>query len=140
MTSDGPDKTTWPQSGGCLCGRVRYRLTAAPKWTGYCHCQSCRRATAGVAVAYGGFVREAVEITGDPVHFTSSPGVTRSFCPACGTPLTYESTRWPDEIHILVGSMDNPAACPPANHYYANEQISWLELADHLPRHTQPAG
>ncbi len=129
------DIMTSLQSGGCLCGRVRYRLLAPPKWTGYCHCASCRRATGGVAVAYAGFPIEAVEITGEPARFASSPGVIRSFCPACGSPIAYESVRWPDEIHILIGSMDKPDIYPPTGHYYESERISWLNLADDLPRH-----
>ncbi|TXH36150.1 MAG: GFA family protein [Rhodospirillaceae bacterium] len=125
----------FPQSGGCLCGRIRYRLLAPPLWTGYCHCASCRRATGSVGVAYAGFRHQNVVFDREPATFESSPGVTRSFCPACGTPLVYRSTRWPDETHILVGSMDNPETCPPANHFYASEQVSWLHLDDGLPRH-----
>jgi hypothetical protein len=135
MTGTTDLSPAYPQTGGCLCGQVRYRLLAPPKWTGYCHCASCRRATGAVAVAYAGFAKEAVEITGGPTRFASSPGVTRSFCPACGSPVAYEADRWPEEIHILVGSMDNPDICPPANHFFASERLSWLALADNLPSH-----
>ncbi|MDY0885091.1 GFA family protein [Dongia soli] len=127
--------SAFPQSGGCLCGRIRYRLLAPPIWTGYCHCTSCRRSTGTVGVAYAGFHNRDVEFDKEPATFNSSPGVRRSFCPTCGTPMVYRSTRWPDETHILVGSMDNPEACPPANHFHASEQVSWLRLEDSLPRH-----
>jgi hypothetical protein len=130
-----PTGTSYPQSGHCLCGKIHYRLLGPPRWSGYCHCESCRRATGAVGVAYGGFPDELVEITGQPTEFTSSPGVVRSFCPTCGTPISYRSTRWPGETHILVASMDNPAACPPAHHYHVEEEIEWVRFADGLPRH-----
>jgi hypothetical protein len=125
----------YPQSGHCLCGQVRYRLLGPPRWSGYCHCESCRRATGAAGVVYGGFVEAMVEISGKIAEYTSSPGVSRSFCPTCGTPIYYRGSRWPDEIHILIGSMENPAACPPAHHYHVDEQIPWAIYADGLPRH-----
>jgi hypothetical protein len=137
-TSKTSEATSFPQTGHCLCGQVRYRLLGTPRWTGYCHCESCRRATGAVGVAYAGFVQDLVEITGPVAEYVSSPGVTRSFCPRCGTPIAYRSTRWPDESHILVGSMDNPASLPAAHHYHVDEQISWVQFGDQLPRHGKP--
>lgn len=126
---------TYPQSGHCLCGQVRYRLLGPPRWSGYCHCESCRRATGSVGVVYGGFAQEMVEISGPVATYHSSPGVSRCFCPNCGTPIYYRGARWPDEIHILVGSMENPGTCPPAHHYHVDEQIPWAIYGDDLPRH-----
>jgi hypothetical protein len=33
--------------GGCLCGCVRFVATGRPSWVAWCHCQSCRRHSAG---------------------------------------------------------------------------------------------
>ena len=138
--SDTPVSTSYPQTGHCQCGKIRYRLLGAPRWSGYCHCESCRRATGATGVVYGGFAAEMVEISGAVATYASSPGVSRAFCPTCGTPIYYHGSRWPDEIHILIGSMDNPAACPPAHHYHVNEQIPWAKFADGLPRHGPSEG
>jgi hypothetical protein len=32
-------------TGGCLCGGVRFELTAPPPAAGYCHCTRCQRRT-----------------------------------------------------------------------------------------------
>ena len=32
-------------TGGCLCGGVRFELTAPPPVAGYCHCTRCQRRT-----------------------------------------------------------------------------------------------
>ncbi|WP_431267628.1 GFA family protein [Dankookia sp. P2] len=34
-----------PQSGGCLCGAVRYEITQPPLVTYTCHCTTCQRLT-----------------------------------------------------------------------------------------------
>ena len=34
------------QTGGCLCGAVRFRLVGPPYEIDYCHCHSCRKHTA----------------------------------------------------------------------------------------------
>lgn len=128
-------------TGHCLCGAVRYRATAAPRWSSYCHCADCRRATGAPVVAYAGFARDSFHFEGTPpARFRSSPGVVRCFCPICGTPLTYEGARWPDEIHLLVGSADRPEALAPQVHVYTRDGIPWLAIADDLPRHPDTFG
>ncbi|MFQ5957792.1 MAG: GFA family protein [Alphaproteobacteria bacterium] len=119
--------------GGCLCGKVRYRVTGKPRWVAHCHCQSCRRASGGAAVTWAGYTNETYEVTkGAPVRFNSSPGVTRGFCGDCGSPMTYESGRWPAEVHVTLGTLDSPDAFPPKVHVYAEERLPWLRLDEHL--------
>ena len=76
--------------GGCLCGAIRYRLSGKPTNTMICHCQSCRRAAGSPVVAWLTFAAADFQFCkGQPVEFSSSPPVRRSFCGSCGTPLTY---------------------------------------------------
>ena len=110
--------------GGCLCGAVRYLASGAPRWIANCHCASCRRATGAPLTTYAGFTAERFAWTaGAPLRFGSSPGVTRSFCGRCGTPLTYEGARWPGEVHVLIGSMDRPQDFPPRRDAFAEERL-----------------
>ena len=70
-------------------------------------------------------------MAGAPSHFRSSPGVRRGFCSACGSALTYEGDRWPGEVHVHIGCLDEPEAFPPQGHAFADtERISWLHIAD----------
>ncbi|MGH6883952.1 GFA family protein [Hypericibacter sp.] len=125
--------------GGCLCGAVRYRVEGAPRWSAHCHCKDCRRASGAPFVTYAGFLPARLQWTkGRPKDFNSSPGVTRSFCATCGSPLAYEGDRWPDEIHIHVGTLDHPEAIQPQVHVYTVHQIPWLQLADGLPKVPMP--
>jgi hypothetical protein len=43
------------REGHCLCGAVRFSADGEPKWTGYCHCQSCRRHTGAPVSPYAGY-------------------------------------------------------------------------------------
>ena len=92
------------------------------------------RASGGAFVTWAGYTQETYEvIEGAPVQFNSSPGVTRGFCGTCGSPMTFESTRWPGEMHVGVGSLDQPGDFPPTAHVYAAERLPWLHLDEHLP-------
>lgn len=118
------------QSGGCLCGAVRFEADGPAKWTAYCHCQSCRKHTGAPVSAFAGFEREQIRWRGEPLAaYASSPGVSRSFCATCGSTLGYEGERWPTEFHVHVGAFDNPAAFPPTGHAFPEERVPWLHLA-----------
>ncbi len=122
-------------SGGCLCGAVRYEITGAPLWSGYCHCESCRRATGAPVAAFIGVNQAAVAFTGEPPEvYPSSPGVERWFCGVCGSPLAYVGERWPGEVHLYTASLDAPEQHPPRFHVNCREQLPWLVLGDALPR------
>jgi hypothetical protein len=90
--------------------------------------------------SYAGYPREQVVFTkGAPALYRSSPGVTRSFCAGCGTPLSYENERWTGEIHLFVCTLDEPTALAPQAHVHVAEQLAWLHLADGLPRYARTA-
>lgn len=122
-------------TGHCLCGDIRYQATSKPLWVAYCHCKSCRRATGAPVSAYAGFAVGDFEfVQGKPACHHSSAGVSRRFCPRCGTPLTYESERWPNEVHLLLGSADDASELRPQGHVYTAHRIDWFETSDQLPR------
>ena len=66
--------------GGCLCRALRYRASGAPVTVAYCHCTSCRRASAAPVVAWAMWPLDRFELTaGAPSVYGSSPGVERAF-------------------------------------------------------------
>jgi hypothetical protein len=67
--------------------------------------------------------------------FESSPGVERSFCERCGSPMSFVGSRWPDEVHLFAASFKDPSALRPSVHVHAGEQLPWLLLGDGLPRY-----
>lgn len=120
--------------GGCLCSRVRYRASGDPEWIGICHCRSCRKHTGGILNAAAGFPRARVTFTGEPEVYMSSVGVERFFCSRCGSALAYQSDQWPKDVHLFVGTFDDPELLEPQFHLFSKEQLTWLKLADDLTR------
>ena len=74
---------------------------------------------------------------GEPTYYESSPGVKRYFCATCGSPLAFVSDKWPGEIHLHAGSLDDPVAIAPTGHMQVAEQVPWAEVHDQLPRYTR---
>ena len=126
------------EEGGCLCGAVRYRAHGDPLFVAHCHCQSCRRASGAALLTFVGYATADVHFTGaSRARFQSSPGVSRSFCPRCGTPLAYEADRYPDEVHLTISTFDAPDRFEPRLHVWTEDRIAWLQLDDHLPQYAR---
>ena len=68
-------------------------------------------------------------------HYTSSPGVTRGFCTACGSPMSYETKARPGEIDLYVGALDNTSGVTITQHWFWSERVAWLACDDDLPKH-----
>ena len=120
--------------GGCLCGAIRYRASGTAYGITHCHCLTCRRASGAAFVTWAGFDADKFTILqGQPVSYASSAGVIRTFCGACGTPLTYRRGDSPASIDITLGSMDDPQALKPADHTWTESRLSWIALTDQLP-------
>jgi hypothetical protein len=124
-------------TGGCLCGSVRYGAAAPVSTATFCHCRSCRRASGAHSLPWVTVARAGLRWHGSaaPTHYLSSPGVTRSFCARCGTPLAYASDSSPATLDLTVGSLDDPAAIAPADHIWMEDALPWDRPADGLPAH-----
>jgi hypothetical protein len=113
--------------GGCLCGAIRYRVTAAPLETSLCHCRSCRLATGAPVAAWVMVPRDGLVFDrGTPVGFASSPGKRRTFCGQCGTSLTYACDDRPGSIDIHTATLDDPDAFEPARETFVEEKVAWM--------------
>ena len=127
--------------GRCLCGAITYECSAAPNWTAYCHCQSCRLNTASPATAFFGMANDAWEWTGQPPNiYESNPGVRRYFCASCGTPVAYEADKFPGEIHFYVAALEDTKGFEPRGHVHFGEHLDWFDTRDELKRATTTFG
>jgi hypothetical protein len=125
-----------PVRGHCFCRSVEFEYNGEPNWVVHCHCESCRRATSSPITTWISVPRTALRFAkGAPRYFVSSAGTRRGFCESCGSPLTYEHERIPDEVHLYAVSLADPARIMPSAHVYVAEQLPWFEVADHLPRY-----
>lgn len=122
--------------GGCFCGRIRYQAGGEPFNETNCHCTNCRRTTGAPFVTWFSVSRPEFRITsGQPTRFRSSAKAMRSFCPDCGTQLTFEHDDFTDEIDVTTASLDEPNTCAPRDHTFVRSRLKWIALADGLPEY-----
>src|SRR5882672_6322165 len=79
-----------PLTGGCLCGGVRFEVTAPPTVAGYCHCTRCQRRTGAAASPQARVEPGSVRITqGEHLLKAWEPdqGFAKVFCTECGSSL-----------------------------------------------------
>lgn len=120
--------------GGCLCGSIRYAADSVPFQETLCHCTICRRASGAPFVAWFTVAAASFQfVSGEPATFRSSEHGTRTFCGRCGTPLTFRSSRTPEEVDVTAGSLDDPQIVPPKDHTHTSSKLSWVHCPDGLP-------
>ena len=98
--------------GGCYCGAVRYTAEGDPLFKGQCHCRECQYFTGGHANLVMGMPAAGFTWTkGKTKGFKRADlerGVTREFCPECGTHLVTRTQALADVALIKVGTLDDP--------------------------------
>jgi hypothetical protein len=115
--------------GKCLCGAVRIETRGTPRFISNCHCESCRRASSAPSVTWAGFRSDQVTVSGETLaDHASSPGVVRSFCGRCGSPVAFRGARWPGEVHLPVCAFDDAAGMPPEDDHFETEKLPWAAL------------
>ncbi len=120
--------------GRCLCGRVRVASEAPTLFASHCHCETCRRAHAAAFVTWTAVPVGALLIEGEEhlTHHGSSPGVTRSFCAGCGTPMLYRGASTPDRVYLPVAVLEGLDR-PVDSHVSYEERVPWLAGVERLP-------
>ena len=125
-----------PLEGGCLCGAVRYRISASPLDSGYCHCRMCQKSSGGPAQASAEIpVAGFTLIQGELKAYRSSATSVRHFCPHCGSQITFRAAVDPAYISVNTPTLDRPEALPPRIHIWCESRIGWFETTDDLPRY-----
>ena len=132
---------TTPITGGCLCGAVRFQITAKPLMAAYCHCTMCQKSTGGPFLVFATLAFEGFSFTrGKPAAYESTPGNLRLFCGTCGSDLAVRVAEDPKLIAVSLGCLDDPNLIKPELHGYTSTQVSWCEIDDGLPRFAEDLG
>ena len=125
-----PEKT---YEGSCFCGSVRMTVTGEPAAMGYCHCESCRRWSAGPVNAFTLWKPDAVKVTRGAEHigtYSKTPQSHRKWCKQCGGHLVTE--------HPTMGLTDVYAAVIPDFPYRAGVHVHYqetkLRIKDGVPK------
>ena len=124
--------------GHCLCGAVRFSVKFPSLWIAHCHCTRCQRAHGAAFVTWVGFDHDQVTID-DPniqLRWYINPDFAnsqRGFCGQCGSPMFFQSERYPNELHIARALFHTPLDRLPESHVYYNSHVDWVIISDSLP-------
>jgi hypothetical protein len=118
-----------PAEGGCRCGAIRLRITAAPLCTAACHCKGCQRMTASAYSLSALVPAEGFEVTkGEPVLGGLKQGGIHHFtCPDCASWLF---TRWDgmeDLLNLRATMLDDTSWFAPFFETYTSEKLVFAE-------------
>jgi len=132
---------TTPLTGGCLCGAIRYTLSAPIGGLRACHCTDCQKASGTGASVNAVVPGDALKITwGTPRRYArkadSGRILLRYFCGDCGSPLYSHREISPERVVIRMGSLDNPPAVKIATNIWTRSARAWSWIdpaAENLP-------
>ena len=128
-----------PHEGGCDCRHVRYRMTTKPLFVHCCHCTWCQRET-GSAFALNAMIEsDRVELLHGEVEVVDTPsnsgrGQKISRCPKCRIAVWSNYAGGGDAVRFVrVGTLDEPARCPPDVHIFTSTKQPWVVLPPGTP-------
>ncbi len=110
-------------------------MRGEPFWICFDHDDDCRRAIGSPLAIWVGYRPDQFRLTrGTPKSFSKTSGVVRTFCPECGTSISYSDRGLADELYLTIGFFDRPERFAPQAHAYWRMRLPWLDFADRLPR------
>jgi hypothetical protein len=127
-------------AGGCLCGRLRYRLREAPVRIGDCHCIDCRRASAAAFVTWGVVRRNEIEILSGELNKVRHAERLRSFAACCGTPLFFQDEEDSPTVDVTIVSLDHPERFVPEASIWLEDRLPWVTINPAHQTHEQGRG
>jgi hypothetical protein len=133
-----------PLQGGCLCGAVRFEITAPFLSAGYCHCTHCQRRTGTGSSANGRVSQEGFRLLSGEEQlrsFKPPTGVPKLFCATCGSALFSGEPFADREVAVRLGTLDRDPGIRPHYRQFVDSAAPWEPVPeDELVRHPRSRG
>lgn len=120
-------------NGSCFCGEIQFTVSGEPAAMGYCHCESCRRWSAGPVNAFTLWKPTALRITqgADKIDtYNKTPRSYRKWCKSCGGHVYTEHPAW-DLVDIYAAAIPE---FPFKGAVHVNYQETVLRIKDGAPK------
>ena len=122
-------------TGSCLCGAVRFDVSAELKGPDACHCTKCRKSSGHYFVSTD-VARSALTVHGmeNVTWYASSEKARRGFCRTCGSQLFWDPLVPRDWTGVAMGAFDKPTSTKIHVHIFVADKGDYYDIADGVPQ------
>jgi hypothetical protein len=121
-------------TGGCLCGGVRFELTAPPRSAGYCHCTRCQRRTGTASSAQARIDGSTLRLLNGEELLRKwchpAGGHEKLFCGECGGHLFSRNPEDAAEVSVRLGAFDGDPGIRPSWRSFVAYAAPWEPIPD----------
>ncbi len=121
---------TAPITGGCLCGAIRYAITAPLGGLRACHCTHCQK-TSGTGASVNAVIqsKDFTLTQGSPKRYAAKADsgriLSRYFCADCGSPIYSQRENSPERMVVRAGTLDDSSAMKIVANIWTKSARSW---------------
>lgn len=135
------------QEGGCVCKKIRYRISGSPLRVTICHCTWCQRRTGSAFGVELVFEKDQVVFQSDSVSVyrrisdESGRWLDQKFCNTCGSNIGLTLEAVPSIQSISAGSLDDQnwsaLAGLDRRHVFVRSARQWSAIPDDVEQFEQ---
>jgi hypothetical protein len=120
-------------SGSCLCGAIRYVITAPVTELRACHCANCQKSSGAGGSVNAPVASSAFRITqGTPKRYTavadSGRTLHRYFCGDCGSPIYSQRENAPEMAVVRAGTLDDAGDMKITANIWTKSRRPWSHI------------
>ena len=123
-----------PLAGGCLCGAVRYTISAPVSTLRACHCLNCQKSSGTAGTINAVVPTESFKITKgetrkyDDSATQSGRTLSRHFCAECGSPIYSHRNPNPGFVVVRAGTLDDSSGMKITGNIWTARARPWAHI------------
>ena len=135
-----------PLTGSCLCGAIRFTLSAPVSELRACHCASCQKASGASGSVNAVVPLSAFKITqGTPKRFDakadSGRTLHRYFCGDCGSPIySQRATDHNNMVVVRAGLLERKDGMKIKANIWTRSATPWAHIDPASEQHASQPG
>ena len=128
-------------TGGCLCGAIRFTVSAPAAALRACHCRNCQKASGTGGTVNIVVPSDSLKITQgttkryDDSATQSGRTLSRHFCGTCGSPIYSQRNPDPGFAVVRAGALDDSSGMKITTHIWTASARPWDYIDPACERH-----
>lgn len=120
-------------TGGCLCGAIRFTVSAPVEALRACHCTHCQKSS-GTGASVDALVPGSTFVItqGAPKRYDdqadSGRTLCRCFCGDCGSPIYGYRQTSPERVVVRAGAFDDSSRMRITSHIWTKSARTWSHI------------